>query len=383
MNVDLAYSSRRSSPDLDKLVAEIERQGGATIDLDVSNAPGPRDLPAFLRLRRFVKERSPAVIHAHSSKAGILARGLSLTGISATILYTPHAYYGSNPEGSRARALVFNFIERVAGRFGVSINLNEAEAKFAREQLHLPDSKQRIIPNGIDLRRFQSVDRPEQRRLRQAYRVPEDAILLGTVGRANEQKDPLTLYRGVLRAMEANPRLHFYHLGWKGDAELLEAVEKLISESPAGSRVIRVPYTSDPAPHYQMLDAFVLASKYEGMSYAILEAMAVGLPLILTRAEGNCYLERYALTDLYWARIGEPESLHDAIRQWLEHGNRTPVAQHSIVARTHFSRRTSCRRLALSYAQAMLHRRLHTFRTLLHSLLQPRVKPTRYARPHA
>jgi glycosyltransferase involved in cell wall biosynthesis len=373
--VDLAYSSKRASTDLDQLVQDIERHGGATLDLEVGNAPCPGDFKAFRGLRRMVREREPKVIHAHSSKAGILARALSLTGTDATILYTPHAYYGSNPTGNRVRAFVFNTIERAAGRFGVSINLNEAEARFAREHLRLPHGKQHVIPNGVDLRRFHSVESDERRALREKHNLPVDAILLGTTGRATEQKDPVTLYRGLLAAMEKDERLHFYHLGWKGDEELMREVDAMIEKSPAGDRIIRVPYTSDPAPHYQVLDAFVLASKYEGMSYAVLEALSTGLPLILTKAEGNQYLDRYRLPGLYWAEVEAPETLTDAIDQWRRSGQSTPLAEHSRVARTHFSRRASCRRLALSYAQTMLHRRLHSMRTLLQSLQRPRIDP--------
>ena len=73
--VDLAYSDVRKSDRLAVLVEHVLAKGGRVLNLRVGNSPGPGDLRAFLSLRRFVRERKPAVIHAHSSKAGGLARG--------------------------------------------------------------------------------------------------------------------------------------------------------------------------------------------------------------------------------------------------------------------------------------------------------------------
>src|SRR5690606_58112 len=116
---------------------------------------------------------------------------------------TPHAYYGANPNQS-LRNTFFNMVEWFAGHCGVSISLNEAEAKFARERLHIQRKRLRIIPNGVDPEVFRPATPREKAELRRAAGIPEDAILLGTVGRANGQKDPITLYRSVARALRAN-----------------------------------------------------------------------------------------------------------------------------------------------------------------------------------
>lgn len=382
--VDLAYSSARRCADLDRLVEEIDARGGATLDLEVGNAPCVGDVRALLRLRRFARQHKPVVIHAHSSKAGVLVRALRLLGEDATLLYTPHAYYGADPQGHPARAFLFNAIEWAAGHCGISISLNEAEARFARERLHIQRKRLRIIPNGVDPEAFRPATPREKAELRRARGIPEDAIVLGTVGRANAQKDPLTLYQAVIRALRANHRLHFYHLGWKGNADLMEEVAHLLAEAGVADRVHQDSYSSDPAPAYRLMDGFVMASRYEGMSYVILEAMTSGLPLILTKAEGNLYLRDYPLTELSWAEIGDVESLTGAINTWVRRGHFAPCAQHRMVAESHFSNRSSCRRIAFSYAQAVLGRRVHAFARRFRTPL-PSASSSHhtYATPHA
>lgn len=358
--VDLAYSSERKSEDLDRLIGDLESRGGATLDLEVGNAPGWRDLRALRRLHRFVRERRPLVIHAHSSKAGILARCLRFLGEDAPLLYTPHAYYGSNPSGDRLRSFIFNSVERAAGRFGTSINLNAAEAEFAQKRLGIRRGRLRVIPNGVDPEKFYPATPVEKAGIRRRHGIPEDAILLGTVGRADAQKDPITLYRALIPAMRSNPRLHFFHLGWKGEPEILATVEAMIAEAGLAERIHQQGYSSDPAPAYRMLDGFVMASLYEGMSYVILEALMSGLPLILTEADGNLYLRDYPLSELWWAPLADVPALGQAIGEWAGKAGFGPCPQHRMLAEAHFSNRSSCRRIALSYAQALVGRRIRS-----------------------
>jgi hypothetical protein len=94
VHIDFAYSSFRSGPALKSLVRFVEQNGGKTLNLQVTNAPQPRDVSAFIRLREFVRRRKPDVIHGHSSKAGVLVRALRMTGVRIPIFYSPHAYYG-------------------------------------------------------------------------------------------------------------------------------------------------------------------------------------------------------------------------------------------------------------------------------------------------
>ena len=171
-----------------------------------------------------------------------------------------------------------------------------------------PD-QQRHTRTGVDCERFRPASNPEEKAaLRRPFDLPADACVFGTVARYSEQKDPLTLYRAVLTVLEKMPRVYFAHLG---AGELMPAVAELLrTASPeVRARIRQVKRCDDLPGFYRMLDAFVLASRYEGFALALLEALATGVSLILSECPGNVDLEPYHLSGLHWTPVGDPDKL--------------------------------------------------------------------------
>ena len=308
ISVHLAYSSVRGSPDLQTLVQSLELHGSQTLDLRTTNAPRPMDLVAFARLRRLVRKTRPDVIHAHCSKAGVLARMLAWTGIRSPIIYTPHAYYQMHGPASLKKRF-FLTVERLFARTGVSLHTSRSEADYARSALGVRPEWQQYTRTGVDCERFRPAAGPEEKAaLRRRFDLPADACVFGTVARYSEQKDPLTLYRAVLTVLEKRPGLYFAHLG---TGELMPSVAELLQAAapPVRARVRQVERCDDLPGFYRMLDGFVLASRYEGFALALLEALATGTPLILTECPGNVDLKPYGLNGIHWTSVGDPDQL--------------------------------------------------------------------------
>ena len=137
VQTDLAYSSVRSSDALCELIQFVEEHCGKTLDLLTGNWPGLTDISAFGALHRFVEERRPDVLHAHSSKAGALVRALRFRGVRQPLFYTPHAYYGMGRRGFPL-SLLFDGIETLLSRVGQTINVSKTEAEYAYARLGLP-----------------------------------------------------------------------------------------------------------------------------------------------------------------------------------------------------------------------------------------------------
>jgi glycosyltransferase involved in cell wall biosynthesis len=332
--VHLAYSDQAACDAHPKLVERVEAAGGRTLNLRIGNRPEIGDLPALIKLRALIRATEPDLIHAHSSKAGALVRGLALCGLKERILYTAHAYYGMHaPTGVKAR--FFHSIERLLGSRGMTISVSSDEAAFAREQLGIAEGRQRIVTNGVDCARFRPGRPEEKRMLREQFALPPDALLLGTVGRFSAQKDPLTTYTALAQVMGSSPELHFVHLG-KGELE--PEVDALLADRGLSGRCHRLPYLADTAPFYRLLDGFVLASLYEGMSYAAIEAVATGLPMILSDAPGNRDFAAMRLDRLYWSPPKDPSALAAAFRHWRDDSTRVgPTGINRQVALEHFS----------------------------------------------
>jgi len=347
--VDLAYSDVRGSDRLLKLVADIETAGGRTLNLRVGNGPGPRDVGALMRLRGLVKAARPEVIHAHSSKAGVLVRALRCLGVRQPLFYTPHAYYGLAGKGGMKSAL-FNSIEAVLGRIGTTINLSDGEMSFAREVLRLPQRRLRLVANPVDTARFTPASMQRRLELRVALGVPEEALLLGSVGRLAFQKDPITLYRGFAAALKKSPQLWLYHLG---DGELTAECEALAAELGIAGRIVRQRYLSEPLAFYQALDGMILTSRYEGLSFAVLEALACDLPVILSEVPGNLDFVRMGLSHCWSAGKEDASGFGKAIENWaLDHPlNRS--SNHREIAETRFSQAACFGALVREYEAAL------------------------------
>lgn len=308
----LAYSTRRGSDRLYQLLTELESRRCPTLDLKVENTPGPGDLSALLALWRFQQKHRPHVIHGHSSKAGFLVRALRLLGTKVPLLYTPHAYYKMNdPHNVKAR--FFHLCECVLGRIGYTVNIGESESAFARTALGIRPTRQFMIRNGVDCACFAPPDADTKRKLRAELGIPEEAKVLGSVGRCSAQKDPLTMYRAVHLARERHPDLYFLHVG---QGEFAEEVDAFSAAHGMTGWTKRLPYLPQPDSFYKALDGFILSSLYEGMSYATLEAIATGLPLILTRAPGNTDFDHFGLSHVFLGDARDPASLSVAIDQW-------------------------------------------------------------------
>ena len=304
--VDLAYSSRRAGPALIDLIVAIERHGGQAIDLHVGNAPGLADFRALWQLVRFTKKRRHQLVHAHSSKAGALARIARLVLPFPRVLYTPHAYYGMPKRGGSKEAL-FNFIETALGHVGTSICCSEDERDFAADVLKIPASHLCVIHNGIDTARFAPATDAVKARARATLGLPATGKLLITIGRDSAQKNYPPLY-AVLDELLPSADWSFSHAG-AGSV----ALRSKLSE-PAASRCLNFDHLADVAPLLQAADGFVMTSRYEGLSLAMLSALSCGLPAFLTDAPGFHFLKEFGFDDILWLpKPDEAQALKDAL----------------------------------------------------------------------
>jgi glycosyltransferase involved in cell wall biosynthesis len=345
--VDLACSSRRGSEDLQALIARITARCGAAIDLRVGNHPGFHDLPALLRLHRFVRLRRPAIVHAHSSKAGALTRLLPLPG-RPQVFYTPHAYFGLRP-GSHWPGRFYNRLEHLLGRRGYTINVSESEAGFAEVLLQIPRERRCTIHNGVDLERFRPSTPAERRAARRELDLPEDRLIVGSLARLSSQKDPHTLYRAFAAALERAPTLHLLHLGTGPNPDY---AQELLT--PALRRhVTRIPFLSDTLPFYRAIDGLIMTSHYEGLSLVVLEAMACGLPLLLTNVGGNDDVAQLGPSESYLFPAGDVAAAAEGLVRWARPENRSPSNNHRALAMAHFDARQCHARIEEAYREAL------------------------------
>ncbi len=322
IRVHLAYSSRRSGRAMLQLVARVQAAGGQVLDMRVTNIPQPADSRAFVRLAGMVSRLQPDVVHAHSSKAGGLARLVAVLCRCPVYIYTPHAYYGlAKPPWLRVR--FFNALERVLGRLGKTIAISQDEANFACNTLRIASSRVSVIHNPVDTARFHPPTPVERQEARAKLGIPANAIVLATIGRMCWQKDPETAYHAVAPICTETPRVIFLHLGWgKWKSYLLEKARKL----GFGSQLRIQDYVDDPRDFYHALDGVVISSRYEaGWPLVFLEALACNLPVIASTCPGMSDIDKAGLSHVWTFSPENVQQCTQAVRLWLENHLRTPT----------------------------------------------------------
>ena len=312
--VDYAYSSERGSRDSDELVAAVQARGGEVFDMKVGSMPGIGDVRAARGILDLVRRRRPDVVHAHSSKAGALVRGLALLPGFPPVIYSPHGYYGMSLRGGM-KDRGFNAIESALGRRGWTHNVSIHEREFAREVLKLPPEKLLLVFSGVDLDRFRPATPEEKRARREELGLPAEGRLLVTLGRDVYEKNYGDLYRALDRVLPELPGVFFAHAGG-GATELRDGLG-----ATAQARTKAYTFLDCPDKLLQAADGFVLVSRSEAFGLVAYEALGCGLPLILTGTMGLLSLKSLGFPGVDWipnpADHGDvSREIGEAIRRW-------------------------------------------------------------------
>jgi glycosyltransferase involved in cell wall biosynthesis len=213
------------------------------------------DPRVYPRLRRVMRSFGPAIVHTHSY---VLRYAWPVS--SAPVVHTVHNV------ADREVDRLGRWLHRLAmGRGVCSIAISREVARSFRT-IYGTDADA-VIPNGVDL----AAPRTDWR---QTNGFSAADVLIVSVARLDPQKNPLLL----IDALPDDPRCH---LLLAGDGTLLEAARK-----KAGPRVHFLGVRSDIPDLLAACDLFALASDYEGLPVAVIEAMAAGLPVIATKVGG-------------------------------------------------------------------------------------------------
>jgi len=190
--------------------------------------------------------------------------------------------------------------------------VSEASKNLLVKLTGIKGQKIQVIPNGVDTDLFGSpVSEEEKRKIRISYHLPENGFLFGCVSALRPVKDHEGLIKAFSLFMSSNEsvaRQKNANLVLVGDGPLASQLQLYSRQLGIQENVIFIGRRNDVNKLLQALDGFVLNSKTEGMSYAILEAMASGLPVIATNVGANAELIHHG-TEGYLYSPGDLKSL--------------------------------------------------------------------------
>ncbi len=251
--------------------------GHKAVTLGLSSAVYKNFNPVpILKIVRLIKQNKAAIVHVQRHRALIYA------GLACRITGTPVIYTIRQVRLIRnaTRRFAFNSITPALARI-IAVSRGSREDFISRTEY--PPEKIVVVPNGIDIKPYQqNIQRQEARR---RFNLPQDRFIFGMAAGFRKAKDHI----GLIRALRlAGDETADSIMAFAGAGAMEDAIRKEIKKHSLENRIILTgKLTPDEIPYFlKALDVFVHASFREGMPAAILEAMASGLPIIATDAEG-------------------------------------------------------------------------------------------------
>jgi len=276
------------------------------------------DLLSLGRLMRLFRRLRPQIVHGHTPKAGLLAMLAAKACHVPIRIYQIHGLRYETASGWR-RLLLRNS-ERAAcraatGRLCVSQSLKTAAVRGNLFDETEANVLQQGSANGIDTAKF-APDRTGalRRQVRRQFGIPENAILLGFIGRLVRDKGIVELHEAWQQLRREYPQLHLMLVGPFESGDAVPFEQRAALEADPRVHLPGVDWCA--RPYYAAMDVFVLPSHREGLGVVLLEAAAMELPAIATRVTGCVDAVADGKTGTL-VPLASIEPLVDAVRRYV------------------------------------------------------------------
>jgi glycosyltransferase involved in cell wall biosynthesis len=242
-------------------------------------------LPGKVReLRQMIRELSPALVYASLFEASLVAR------LAATRMHAPVMVNLANTSYDPIRRLDpnlkwwrFRLVQAVDGFLARYFTdhfhaVSQAVKDAAVTTLRIPPEKITVVYRGRDPERIGELTTERRQRMRVALRIGEGVPVLVTVGRQEFQKGHRYLIEALPRLLERHPETRVLIVGRQGSATA--DLERLVAKLGLDDSVHFLGHRPDVTDVMAAADVFVFPSLFEGLGGALIEAMALGLPIV-------------------------------------------------------------------------------------------------------
>lgn len=247
--------------------------------IEMTRAIGANDLKAIKAVRNLIKRYNPDIVYAHSSKAGAIARVADI-GLKNRCVYNPHGW-AFNMRCSAKKKAMYTAIEKMAAPFcDKIICISDAEKQSALDKKICREDKLQVIFNGVDIETYENgVHGAVKRR---DLNIPEDAFVVGMVGRMSPQKAPDVFVKMAKRVKDEVPNAHFIIVG-NGNQEA--EIRKYAEDNGFSDSLHITGWVDNPMSYVELFDAACLLSRWEGFGLALPEYMMAGKPIVASRID--------------------------------------------------------------------------------------------------
>jgi len=274
-NVDLAFNNDNG------VKQELIELGCKVYEVPFQRSPLKLDnLIAYKKIRRIIFEGKYDLVHTHTPIASAIVRLVCRKLNNIRVFYTAHGFhfYRGAPI---LNWLVYYPIEKILAKYtDVLITINKEDYLRAKKSFKAGQIK--YVPGvGLDIKKFNEiiVDKAAKRK---ELSIPNSAFMILSVGELNKNKNHETVIRAIAKLN--NPNIYYLICGV---GKLENKLHALVKDLGLEKQVKLIGYRTDIAEICKASDIFCFPSYREGLSVALMEAMAVGLPIVCSNIRGN------------------------------------------------------------------------------------------------
>lgn len=262
------------------------------------------DVPSAYELDRFVRRQRIEVVHAHMARDYSLASYAARRNRGAKFIVTRHVLFQLN-----------RLHRHTLARATRVIAVSNAVARELRAQRILNEKQIAVIPNGVDIDRFDhALANFDRAQFLRGMGLPPDCLLVGSIGELRTLKR----HDDFIRAAALVPKAHFVLAGM---GETRKQLEQLLVELGLTDRFHFLGWLDEPEKLLCALDVFVSASETESFGLVIAEAMAAGTAVVATKTEGAKEIIEDGKTGVL-VPIGNVPRIAEAINALLQNPER-------------------------------------------------------------
>ncbi|MGG3925072.1 glycosyltransferase family 4 protein [Metabacillus fastidiosus] len=240
---------------------------------------------AYKQIRSLVRERGYELVHTHTPVASFLTRLACRNVSNIKMLYTAHGFHFYRGAPLK-NWLIYYTMEKIVAKWTDGlITINDEDYAMARKmKLKRNDSIFKIHGVGINLEKFTCQTKGMKTRLRKELKYKEDDFILFYAAELNYNKHQDLLINTVNLLKNKVPKLK---LLLAGDGELKGKYEEQVRKLGLQDNVEFLGLRSDIPDLMKISDIAVASSRREGLPVNVMEAMATGLPLVVTNSRGH------------------------------------------------------------------------------------------------
>lgn len=227
-----------------------------------------------IELRKKIKKNRPDVVCAHSSIAGAITR-MACIGLKTKVIYNPHGWSFNMEDKNRK---LYIGLEKLMSFFcDAIVCISEAEMESAMREHICKQNKLHVIYNGIDIKEYKKED--------VKLPIPEDAFVVGMVGRICKQKAPDVFVKMAEDVQKKIPNSYFVIVGDVIEGSENEKIEIEKQAQALGIKLLITGWVCNPMSYMSKFNVGCLLSRWEGFGLAIPEYMLVGVPIVATNVD--------------------------------------------------------------------------------------------------